>query len=73
MKIFPLKPMSTLDKFNNLIKIIETSKPKPKPKPTALPDREVEIMGVKYSTKELRSMYRDCMKQLNRDEFNKCK
>lgn len=70
MKIFPLKPMSTLDKFNNLIKIIEESKPKPKQ--NTLPDREVEIMGTKYSTKDLRSMYRHCMKQLNRDEFNKC-
>ena len=68
MKIFPLKPMSTLDKFNNLVKIIEDTKPKQ----NTLANREVEIMGVKYSTKDLRSMYRSCLKQLNRDEYTKC-
>ncbi len=68
MKIFPLKPLSTLDKFNNLVKIIENAKPKKTP----VPDQEVEILNMKISRRELHSMYRDCMKQLSRDEFNKC-
>ncbi len=68
MKIFPLKVLTPLDKLNNFINVIETAPVKQ----AALPDREVEILNAKFSTKELRSIYRDCLKQLNRDEFNKC-
>lgn len=68
MKIFPLKVLTPLDKLNNFINVIETAPVKQ----AALPDCEVEILNAKFSTKELRSIYRDCLKQLNRDEFNKC-
>lgn len=68
MKIFPLKVLTPLDKLNNFINVVE----KIPAKQATLPDREVEILNAKFSTKELRSIYRDCLKQLNRDEFNKC-
>ena len=68
MKIFPLKVLTPLDKLNNFIKIIETAPVKQ----ATLPDKEVEILNMKFSTRELRSIYRDCLKQLSRDEFNKC-
>ncbi len=68
MKIFPLKVLTPLDKLNNFIQIVENVPAKQ----AALPDKEVEILNMKFSTKELRSMYRDCLKQLSRDEFNKC-
>ncbi len=68
MKIFPLRVLTPLDKLNNFITIIENTPVKQ----TTLPDKEVEILHAKFSTKELRSIYRDCLKQLNRDEFNKC-
>lgn len=68
MKIFPLKVLSPLDKFNNFIKIIETAPVKQ----AELQDKEVEILNMKFSTRELRSIYRNCLKQLSRDEFNKC-
>lgn len=68
MKIFPLKVLTPLDKLNNFIDVIETAPVKQ----AALPDKEVEILNMKFSTRELRSIYRDCLKQLSRDEFNKC-
>lgn len=68
MKIFPLKVLTPLDKLNNFIQIVENVPAKQ----AALPDKEVEILNMKFSTRELRSIYRDCLKQLSRDEFNKC-
>lgn len=68
MKIFPLKVLTPLDKLNNFIEVIEKAPAKQSP----VPDREVEILNAKFSIRELRSIYRDCLKQLNRDEFNKC-
>lgn len=67
MKIFPLKPLSQLDKFNNLIKIIQEA---PAPSQNNV-EKNVTIINSKFSISELRSIYKQGLKRLNRDKFEK--
>lgn len=57
MKIFPVRPLSNLDKAKNLIKIMEQQTPKA---PTQTPnyDRKVELLGREYTVREIRNMYK---------------
>ncbi len=67
MKIFPIKVLSPADKINNFIKIIEQAPLSSKPQY----DKEVSILNAKFTIRELRSIYKDGLKQLNRDKFEK--
>lgn len=81
MKIFPLKPLSNIDKFNNLMSAIGELSQCSKPKMTDMIekaaaqkpnyDREINVLGRPYTIRELRSMYKDALKQLSRDRFEK--
>lgn len=57
MKIFPLRPLSNLDKAKNLIKIIEKNK-EYKQISTQNYDRKVEMLGKEYTIREIRSIYK---------------
>ena len=57
MKIFPLRPLSNLDKAKNLIKIIEKNK-EYKQISTPNYDRKVEMRGKEYTIREIRSVYK---------------
>lgn len=57
MKIFPLRPLSNLDKTKNLIKIIEKNK-EYKQISTPNYDRKVEMLGKEYTIREIRSIYK---------------
>ena len=57
MKIFPLRPLSNLDKAKNLIKIIEKNK-EYKEISTPNYDRKVEMLGKEYTIREIRSIYK---------------
>lgn len=57
MKIFPLRPLSNLDKAKNLIKIIENNK-EYKQISTPNYDRKVEMLGKEYTIREIRSIYK---------------
>lgn len=84
MKIFPLKPLSNIDKFNNLMSAIGELSQCSKPKMTDMIekaeaqinkkpnyDREINVLGRPYTIRELRSIYKDALKQLSRDRFEK--
>ena len=57
MKIFPLRPLSNLDKAKNLIKIIEKNK-EYKQISTPNYDRKIEMLGKEYTIREIRSIYK---------------
>lgn len=57
MKIFPLRPLSNLDKAKNLIKIIKKNK-EYKQISTPNYDRKVEMLGKEYTIREIRSIYK---------------
>lgn len=57
MKIFPLRPLSNLDKAKNPIKIIEKNK-EYKQISTPNYDRKVEMLGKEYTIREIRSIYK---------------
>lgn len=57
MKIFPLRPLSNLDKAKNLIKIIEKNR-EYKQISTPNYDRKVEMLGEEYTIREIRSIYK---------------
>ena len=63
MKIFPLKPLSTIDKFNNLMHIINEAAELKKA------EEQVQVLGANFSKRELRSVYKNALKQLSKDSF----
>lgn len=65
MKLLPVKILSPLDRMNNFIKIVNQAAN------SAQYDREVTILNAKFTVRELRSMYKDGLKQLSRDKFEK--
>lgn len=69
MRIPQIKFLSPLDKAINLLKIIESSAKKPvAPSPY---DRKVEVLGSEYTVREIRSMYKQGLKMLSHDKFDK--
>jgi len=65
MKIFPLKCLSLMDKANNLIKIAENY--------PVQKDETVEVLNSEFSKSELRSIYKNALKHLSHDKFDKTK
>ncbi len=64
MKIFPLRPLSQLDKAKNLLSIMSQANKNNF-------DREIEILGCKMTVRELREIYKSGLKQLRTDKFGK--
>ena len=64
MKIFPLRPLSQLDKAKNLLAIMNQANKNNY-------DREIEILGCKMTVRELREIYKSGLKQLRADKFEK--
>lgn len=67
MKIFPLKPISTVDKFQNLMDIIENM---PKSKNTDF-DQKVQILNSEFTIRDIREIYKNARQQLSHDKFCK--
>lgn len=84
MKIFPLKPLSMIDKAENLIAAAENLQKtsplslKPIDKTVAQltnnkPDynKKINLLGSEHTLRELRSAYKNARRQLNHDKFEK--
>ncbi len=84
MKIFPLKPLSNIDKFNNFMAAIDELSQISKPKITTMLEnaadqinkkpnynRQINVLGSHFTIRELRSMYKDALKQLSHDKFER--
>lgn len=77
MKIFPLRPLSTLDRARNLLNIMSSEPARnaankaiqnAQPKRITAPnyDKEINILGCHMSLKELREIYKDGLKRLSK-------
>lgn len=67
MKIFPLKPLSTLDKFKNLMYIMRKAQT---PINEASNDK-ISLIDAQFTKQELRSVYKNALKMLKNDHFEK--
>ena len=66
MKLTQLKPMSTLDKAENLLYIMEEAS-----KLSNNKEKTVKILKSEFTQSELRSIYKNALKQLSHDRYDK--
>lgn len=64
MKINNIKILSPMDKINNLMYLIEKNQ-----KPNY--DKKINLIGSEFTLRELRSIYKEALKTLSHDKFEK--
>ena len=69
MKIFPLRPLAPIDKLKNLMFIMKEYPPITE---KSLNDK-VSLINAEFTKSELRSEYKNAIKMLHQDKFEKQK